>query len=489
MHRGLNLSTHDLIRWFLYGMIFLVPLAAMGGDAIVPLTVMRIFTLLIVAIWGLQIFAQGTLNYRQSPLNPWLALYAVTLILITLASSHSWSDFFGDQGTFRGLVTILNLLFIAGVVANFFQRKEEIHGALKLGGIAILISTVATIQTTAQSTIGAVVHRTNPELVLHGILILIWATLFWKTVRSHSIKFSVKILTALLFALGLAYEISEMFTGNNIVRETLFFILTGLVVSYYHIIVDSTPQSRQFKRIPIARFSKLVFTLIVLMAWLLSAWFTMRQVSADYALKQGDIARRDNNVQAMLRYYKKATQQIPWMPALWERYGDGAQEAVMKDSSPEVAQQQLETAIYAYELAEFRSGGRAELSQKIGEVYLGYARILEERGRYAKAEEAHVEGIKWYREASVQGEEDLRFAYEYGELLIGEKRYEEAEEVFKVILAADESYEDTYYELALIATELKRYDDARANIQQALQKNAADERVKALLQRINQETR
>ncbi len=434
MHRGLKISTHDLIRWSVYAIILLVPLTAIAGSVwglganfdtpsvILPLTVLRGLTLLIVAIWGLQIFAQGELLYRRSPLNPWLMLYGIVLTLVTLASPHSWADFFGEQGELHGLITVLNFVFITGVVLNFFQKKEEVYRAIQLGVVAVLLAA----------------------------------------------------------AVG---------TANRLTVEMFLFILVGLAASYYHIRFDPTPQSRQFKKIPLVKVTKLGFTLVVLGLFLMSAWFTFRQLVADYALEQGDIARQEDNTQTMLRQYQRATQLIPWIPGLWERYGDGAHEFAQHDNPPEITRQLLETSIHAYEIADLRQGGRPTLLVKMGEAYLNYGTVLEESGHYAKAEEARVQGVTLYREAMEVGGEDPQFAYAYAKLLLEEKRYDEAAEIFTAVLVLSDPYEDTHYQLALIATELRQYDVARGHIQIALQANAGDERVKALLQRINQETK
>lgn len=499
MHRGLNLSTHDLVRWSVYGLILVVPfvthLAGFIGlgawfdtpNVILPIGMIRGVTLVIVAIWGLQVFAQGEILYRRSPLNSWLAIYGITLIVATLASSHSWADFFGEQGQLRGLITLLNFLFIAGVVLNFFQKKEEVYNALKVGGAVVVVAAIAKGMVEPFTTEAA--NRSGVELVLHGFLVLIWGSLVWKTLFSRAVQKSVKAVTLALFGIGVTYEISEIILGANLVGEALFFIFLGLAVSYYHITVDPTPQSRQFKSIPLIRIAKLAFTLAILGLWLLSAWFTFRQTFADYALEQGDIARRENNGQTMLNQYQRATQLIPWMPELWERYGDGVHELANRDNPPEIAQPLLETAIHAYELADLRRGGDSALLAKTGETYLDYANILGERGRYGKAEEAKINAITLYREAMETGEEDPKFAYAYGKLLLQEKRYDEAEEIFKKVLSLRDPYEDVHYRLALVATELKNYDEARAHIQLALRENGGDENVKALLQRINQETK
>ncbi len=110
----MHFSTHDLIRWLLYAIIIAVPFGV--GEVIT----LRVLTLMIVAIWGLQIFAQSELVYRRSPLNRGLLAYAMIAMVGLFFSPHRWVSFFGKAGEFWGLMTVLNLIFVAWVALNFF---------------------------------------------------------------------------------------------------------------------------------------------------------------------------------------------------------------------------------------------------------------------------------------------------------------------------------------------------------------------------------
>ena len=94
-----KISTQDFIRWLIYGLVVLVPAVystAFDSAFTLPkLTVLRVITLLIVAVWGLQIFVQGELRIRKSPLNKWIFGYGIVCVLTTLFSTYFWVSFFG----------------------------------------------------------------------------------------------------------------------------------------------------------------------------------------------------------------------------------------------------------------------------------------------------------------------------------------------------------------------------------------------------------
>lgn len=420
MNRGLNLSTHDLIRWSIYVLLIGVPL-------IMPkLILMRLITLAIVAILGLQVFAQSELVYRKSPLNIVLVGVALILIMATAISDHGWVLFFGEQGGFLGLMTWLNLLFLVWVALNFFQRKGEVIQGMKVFiGIALPISIISLLQAKSG-------YSNLPNLML---------------------------LSVALGGLG----------------------------AYYHITADPLPQSKQFKVIKVVRSGKLLFTLVVLGLWLLSTWFTYRQAAADYHLRQAVEARAEGQTQVMLAEYQAATIYMPWMSAYWQEYGEGVYEAALREPSSDIAANLLETALRAYEMAYARKKSDPIVAHDWARALEWQAMLAEKQNLYVKAQEAAMQSTELYKQAMILGENDPQFAYDYGLRLVALKKYSEAEEVFLGILAKQTYYRDVAYQLALIATEQKEYNKARQYIQEALRQDAGNDAVKNLLQRINQE--
>lgn len=136
MNRIQKLSTHDIIRWLIYSLVILVPMiyhtGFMSAFTTPKLTLVRVVTILIVLVWGVQILAQKKLQYRSSPLNKWIVMYGVVLGITTLFSSYIGISFFGDQGKFLGLMTMLNFLFLFVVVMNFFQTKKDVYRFIKI---------------------------------------------------------------------------------------------------------------------------------------------------------------------------------------------------------------------------------------------------------------------------------------------------------------------------------------------------------------------
>jgi len=125
-----NITTHDLVKALICVLVASVPAIYSTGFesafTMPKLTLVRVVTLLIVGIWGIQILAQGKLTYRRSPMNKWIVMYGLVLVLTTLTSTYFWTSFFGDGSRFLGLFSFLNLLFLMVVVIQFFGDKKEI---------------------------------------------------------------------------------------------------------------------------------------------------------------------------------------------------------------------------------------------------------------------------------------------------------------------------------------------------------------------------
>lgn len=166
-------SIQDLIRWLIYALIVGVPSVYYTGfDSVFTmpkLTVMRLITLLIVAVWGLQIFAQGELRYRRSPLLKWFLALGVVSGLTTLFSTYFWVSFFGGQGLFNGFLTTLNLIFLAVTVLFFFQDKRNLYRTLKISVItAVVLSVYGLLQ--FKGWVGAEGWDQDPTLRVFGTM-------------------------------------------------------------------------------------------------------------------------------------------------------------------------------------------------------------------------------------------------------------------------------------------------------------------------------
>ncbi|MDP2624833.1 MAG: O-antigen ligase family protein, partial [Candidatus Peregrinibacteria bacterium] len=189
------LSTQDIIRWLIYSLIVLIPsVYATGFESVftVPkLTVFRVITLLIVAVWGLQVLSQGKIVYRKSPINKWILGYGVVLILTTITSTYFWTSFFGDQSRFLGLATMLNLLFLMGVVMVFFQNRHHVMSYTK---ISVWTSVVLSIYGLLQykGLVGAESWSHDPTLRVFGTM-------------GHSNHFGAYIAFHVMLLLGLLF--------------------------------------------------------------------------------------------------------------------------------------------------------------------------------------------------------------------------------------------------------------------------------------------
>ena len=687
-------STQDIIRWLIYALVILVPTVyntAFDSVFTLPkLTALRVITLLIVAVWGIQIFAQGELRYRKSPLNKWLLGFGAVSALSTIFSTYFWVSFFGGQAHFLGFMTVANLLFLVMVMTTFFQDKKElqtyikisvwtavvlsIYGLLQFKGIAgaegwdqdpsfrvfgtmghsnhfgayiafhvmllmglwvnartfsqkaiygvgivpmlatilatasrgaffsliagglifgagmayhhrkdfykkkkkiiaLLISvlilagifhgplsrrfthlsitqrTISTIQFVLEGNVpdrvswwlsslamtrdhpilgqglatfrdvynpyrrtdyrvpGDIQDTFSPEMAhmeylnivaTQGVLglgmylglIVCWILLLLKVMRDPEVQMTQKITALSFLSAGLVYFIQVSMSFGVIGTLVPLYLLLGASASLYHITSDTTLQSKQFKYIALNREKKLAFVLMVLIIYLFSAWFTLRQAAAEYHLQQGDQARKEGEVALMLDHYKEATTAMPWMYEYWQKYGEGAfYFGTFENNDIEIIDTLLSTSIKSYEQAYKRVQTMPSIQSNLALATMTYADILAAQGQTTKASAARDRGIALYREAIEVAVNNPLFSYTYAKLLHSMNRNDEARNAFLYVLELREIYQDTNYQLALIETEEKNYDKARAYIQAALRDDAGNENIKALQQRIYSESK
>ncbi|KKT76798.1 MAG: hypothetical protein UW70_C0013G0016 [Candidatus Peregrinibacteria bacterium GW2011_GWA2_44_7] len=222
----------------------------------------------------------------------------------------------------------------------------------------------------------------------------------------------------------------------------------------------------------------------------LCLWFTGRQVSAEWHLKKGQTFRAEQEVAKMLEHYEKATMAMPWMYVYWNAYGEGAFDFGTYDQVDiEILEALLEKSISGYENAYRLVNTQPYIPANLGLAYLAYSEVLEAKGAKIQAQSAREEGMNRYEEAVEVAVNNPRFVSTWAKLLLSVGREEEAREALLQVLAIRKPYQDTYYQLALLATNRKNYDEAREYIQKALQQMPGDEKVKALLQRIHEETK
>ncbi|MFA6436347.1 MAG: O-antigen ligase family protein [Candidatus Gracilibacteria bacterium] len=687
-----NITTHDLIKALICALVVLVPVIYSTGFesafTVPKLTLVRIVTLLIVAIWGVQILAQGKLIYRRSPMNKWIGMYGLVLILTTLTSTYFWTSFFGDGSRFLGLFSMLNLLFLMVVVIQFFNDKKEIlryvrlsvwmavalsiYGLLQFKGwagaegwshdptvrvfgtmghsnhfgaylvfhvmllIGLLLRSkkwghrllcgvgllpmLATIVATAsrgaflallfasmvfmggvvirgwqwikknkkpivgvvgagilfvgifhnailyrlenlnltQRTIssiesiqsgqipdriswwfsafemikdapilghglatfhdiynpyrradyrvpGDIQDLSSPETAhmeyldiaatqgLLGLWVYLgmigcWILLLRKVIRSAKTLFRTKILALSFLAAGLAYFTQALLSFGMIGTLVPLYILMGMSVVLYHSTEDPKSQTEQFVTVRLGALAKISGACVVGIVWVLSAWFTLRQAEAEWFLNKAEIKETQRDVALMLEDYQSAVQNMPWMSHYFIAYGVSAYTFGLYDNPIEIEMTLLKTSIDAYENAYQLVQTVPDVPANLGVACIAYADVVEEKGSIIEAQDWREKGVEMYRNAVEVAVNNPLFMYNFGIVLTSQDEKREALDTFLQVLAIRDPYQDTYYRIALLSTELKDYDTARLYIQKALQENPADENVKALLQRINAET-
>lgn len=189
----------------------------------------------------------------------------------------------------------------------------------------------------------------------------------------------------------------------------------------------------------------------------------------------------------MIESYQKATHKMPWVYAYWEQLGEKAFEFGTYNNEMEIIEYLFETSISAYQRAYGLVQTQPYIQANLGLAYVVYAEVKESQGNLTESNELREMGETFYREAVTIGVNNPTYAYHLGELMMAVEREADAKEAFNHILTFREPHKEVYYYLALIETNAGQYDAARGWIQKALEQDAGNEKVKALLQRINAE--
>jgi len=688
--KAANMSTQDLVRGLIYALIILVPtIYHTGFDAAFTtpkLALLRVITILIVIVWGVQVVAQKKIIYRKSPLNKWIVGYGFVLGLTTLFSSYFWGSFFGDQGRFLGLVTMLNLLFLAIVILNFFQSKAHIQKIIKIsvwtamvlglygllqfkgvvgaenwdfdptlrvfgtighsnhfgaylafhfmllvglfintprlsrrvvygmGGFIMLLTilatasrgasfalfgavlvfvigwgiynwswvrkqkkrilavliitiiaatifhkpiinrfenlnltqrTVSTIDYMMQGNIpdrvswwfsslamirdnpvlghglstfrdtynlyrrtdyrvpGDVQDKVTPEsahmeylniaatqgilgLIVYLGLILCWASLIWRILRGKDISKRKKITALSLLTAGLVYLAQVLMSFGVVATLVPLYILIGMSGTYYHVIADPDPQTKQLKNIRISSLNRWISVVVIFFFVISCSWFTYRQAKAEWAFEKAEQLRGE--VGLMIEAYEEAVAAMPWMYTYWEKFGMDAFEFSTYSNDIEVVKYLLSESIGAYLVAYELVQTQPYLQSNLGLAYIVYAEVLEAEGKNVEAAEFRKVGEEFYQEAITLGVNNPLYAYNFGLLLMGLDRDQEAKEAFLHILTFRDPYQRVYTKLAEIEVNNENYEEARNYVQKALEQDSGDQEAKAILERINTES-
>lgn len=118
------------IKACLYALIVLIPAvfspAFYTVFSLPKATILRIFTIAIIILWGCKIFVEAKFSYQKSLLNILLLIYGIISIITTIGSTVFYTSFFGAQGHFIGIFTALDFLFLTFVAFNYIRDLKEI---------------------------------------------------------------------------------------------------------------------------------------------------------------------------------------------------------------------------------------------------------------------------------------------------------------------------------------------------------------------------
>lgn len=325
-------------------------------------------------------------------------------------------------------------------------------------------------------------------LLVYLGLIGCWFGLLWKVMRNPDVAANVKILALGMLCAGLVYFIQVLLSFGVISTLVPLYLLMGVSVALYHITSDPKSQSEQFTRFQVRGGKAWASAAGMFVLVMMSFWFTVRQAEAEWALDKALHAKKEGEVAEMLEWHQRSVDAMPWMVGYWQAYGESAFEFSAYDNDLEIVDFLLNTSISAYNRSLYLVQTLPHLQANLGIAYITSADVSKAQGRVTESTEKVEIGVELYREAVTVAVNNPLFAYNFALILQSLDRSTEARDAFLHVLEIRAPYKDTYYQLALISTDLKDYDNARLYVQKALLETPSDDNVKVLLQRINSET-
>jgi O-antigen ligase len=139
------------IRFCLYALVAAMPAVFCTyfhtAFALPKLAILRFLTAAIIALWGCKVFVEGKFYWRISKLNIFLLVYGLVSIVTTILSIAPLTSFYGTQGRFVGIVTMLNLLLLPFFVYNFLKDAKVIA---KFTKISLIVAAIMALYGLAQ---------------------------------------------------------------------------------------------------------------------------------------------------------------------------------------------------------------------------------------------------------------------------------------------------------------------------------------------------
>ncbi|MDI6891797.1 MAG: O-antigen ligase family protein [Actinomycetota bacterium] len=142
-----NSSLDKVIYWALWLFVFLLPPTQnpFGFDIcqIPKLTLLRIFTLIILAIWLIRVVDEGQITVSRTPLDVPILFFLLAALVATLNSIHLPTAFFGEfyGARHEGLLTVANYVLLYYIVVNVVrERKHFTYLVMGLMASALVVS-------------------------------------------------------------------------------------------------------------------------------------------------------------------------------------------------------------------------------------------------------------------------------------------------------------------------------------------------------------
>lgn len=142
-----NLSLDKVIFWVLWLLVFLLPPTQnpFGFDIcqIPKLTLLRIFTLVILAVWLIKVIDEGRITLNRTPLDLPILFFLLAATAATLKSIHPLTALFGEfyGARHEGLLTVVNYVLLYYIVVNVVrERKHFTYLVMGLMASALIVS-------------------------------------------------------------------------------------------------------------------------------------------------------------------------------------------------------------------------------------------------------------------------------------------------------------------------------------------------------------
>lgn len=225
-----------LDNWIFYLLVALVVLLPLFFLPIVPtfllpkITLVRLLSISIGLLWALKVTVERRLSFRRTPLDLTILLLLAAASVATLLSLSPRTSFFGEQGRWEGLLSLINYAFLYFAATNFIDRRRL---PVFMTGIAASGTAVAAF---------AIMERFTGNFVVNYVTSVPGGGLVRENLENLGRPYATMInpmYLGILLALTVVVSVGLLAYSLELRRKSMFLIGValsiagmGLVVSY-----------------------------------------------------------------------------------------------------------------------------------------------------------------------------------------------------------------------------------------------------------------